>query len=120
MQEIVFIIHIVAAVFLVALVLMQHGKGADLGAAFGSGASQTIFGSVGSLPFLIKVTAIVAAIFFASSLGLGYFIFKQSKKEAALEAPAVIRQVPKQQPDTSASSMLKQPSSASSSSSTKK
>lgn len=120
MQEIVFIIHILAAVFLVALVLMQHGKGADLGAAFGSGASQTIFGSVGSLPFLIKVTAIVAAIFFASSLGLGYFIFKQSKKEVALEAPSVTRQVPQQQPNTPNTSVSNISKPANSISSTKK
>lgn len=81
MQPIIFIIHIIAAASLIALVLLQHGKGADAGAAFGSGASQTMFGSAGSLPFLTKITAIVAAIFFASSLGLGYFIAKQGKQQ---------------------------------------
>lgn len=80
MQPIVFIIHIIAAVTLVALVLMQHGKGADAGAAFGSGASQTMFGSLGTTPFLIKVTALVAAIFFASCLTLGYLTAKDAKQ----------------------------------------
>lgn len=81
MQELIFIIHILAAVFLISLILMQHGKGADMGAAFGSGASQTVFGSIGSLPFLAKITAATAVVFFLTSLGLGYFISKQAKQE---------------------------------------
>lgn len=81
MQSIIFIIHILAAVSLIALVLLQHGKGADAGAAFGSGASQTMFGSTGSLPFLTKITAIIAAVFFISSLSLGYFNARQSKQQ---------------------------------------
>jgi len=80
MQPLFFIIHILAAVTLIALILVQHGKGADVGAAFGSGASQTMFGSVGSTPFLIKITALIAAIFFATSLGLGYLTTKQVKQ----------------------------------------
>ena len=85
MQEIIFIIHILAAVSLIALVLMQHGKGADAGAAFGSGASNTMFGSIGSMPFLIKVTALIAVIFFATSLGLGYIIAKEAKQVSVLQ-----------------------------------
>lgn len=81
MQEITFIVHVLAAVFLVILILIQHGKGADMGAAFGSGASQTVFGSVGSVPFLIKVTALVATIFFISSIGLGYFMSQSAKHQ---------------------------------------
>ena len=77
MQQILFLIHILAAFALVALILLQHGKGADMGAAFGAGASGTLFGSVGSMPFLTKLTACVAAIFFATCLGLGYVISKQ-------------------------------------------
>lgn len=79
MQELTFIIHILSAVFLVILIFIQHGKGADMGAAFGSGASQTVFGSTGSVPFLIKVTTFVAVVFFSTSIGLGYFISKNSK-----------------------------------------
>lgn len=79
MQQIILIIHVLAAVCLIALVLLQHGKGADAGAAFGSGASQTMFGSVGSVPFLVKVTAILAALFFITSLTLGYLTAQQAK-----------------------------------------
>ena len=80
MQEIVFIIHIVAAFCLVCLVLIQHGKGADMGAGFGSGASNTMFGSIGSVPFLIKVTTLVAAVFFVTSIMLGVIVAKQVKQ----------------------------------------
>ncbi|EKE01394.1 MAG: preprotein translocase, SecG subunit [uncultured bacterium] len=80
MQEIIFVIHILAAICLVFLVLIQHGKGADMGAAFGSGASNTVFGSIGSVPFLIKVTALIAAVFFATSIMLGVMISKQVKQ----------------------------------------
>ena len=79
MQEIIFIIHVLSAVCLVGLVLIQHGKGADAGAAFGSGASNTMFGSIGSMPFLIKVTTMIAAIFFATSIMLGVMVAKQAK-----------------------------------------
>jgi len=65
--------HLLAAICIVVLVLMQQGKGAEAGASFGAGASATMFGSQGSASFLSKVTAVLAAIFFATSLGLGYF-----------------------------------------------
>ncbi|MBL1432581.1 MAG: preprotein translocase subunit SecG, partial [Gammaproteobacteria bacterium] len=60
MQTILLLIHVVIAVALVGLVLLQHGKGADAGAAFGSGASQTVFGSQGSGSFLTRATGILA------------------------------------------------------------
>ena len=85
MQELIFIIHILAAVALIILVLMQHGKGADAGASFGSGASNTVFGSIGSMPFLIKVTAIIAAIFFVTSLSLGCIVAKEAKQTSVLQ-----------------------------------
>ncbi len=80
MQEIIFIIHILAALCLIFLVLIQHGKGADVGAAFGSGASNTMFGSIGSVPFLIKVTTLVAAVFFVTSIMLGVIVAKHVKQ----------------------------------------
>jgi preprotein translocase subunit SecG len=93
MQPIIFIIHVIAAMSLIALILLQHGKGADAGAAFGSGASQTMFGSVGSIPFLTKITAIVAAVFFASSLMLGYFTAKQARQQpGAITVPLTSEQ----------------------------
>jgi preprotein translocase subunit SecG len=96
MIQLIFIIHVLAAIFLIALVLMQQGKGADMGAAFGGGASQTIFGSVGNVPFLVKVTALIATIFFVSSLGLGYVISQQVKQQntTAINAPINAPTVP--------------------------
>jgi len=89
MIQLIFIIHVLSAVCLIALVLMQQGKGADMGAGFGGGASQTIFGSMGTVPFLAKITALVATIFFISSLTLGYITAKQVKQSSsvAIEQP---------------------------------
>jgi protein translocase, SecG subunit len=70
MEFFIIIVHVLAALGIVGLVLMQQGKGADMGAAFGSGASQTIFGSVGSGNVLTKSTTWLAVVFFATSLGL--------------------------------------------------
>lgn len=66
------VVDILVCIALVGLILIQHGKGADAGAAFGSGASQTVFGSGGSASFLTRTTAILAVIFFVISLALAY------------------------------------------------
>ncbi|HSD53737.1 MAG TPA: preprotein translocase subunit SecG [Burkholderiales bacterium] len=68
----VLIVHVAAAVGIIGLVLLQHGKGADVGAAFGSGASGSLFGATGSANFLSRTTAVLAMVFFFSSLGLAY------------------------------------------------
>jgi preprotein translocase subunit SecG len=68
----VLMVHVLAALGVIGLVLLQHGKGADVGAAFGSGASGSLFGATGSANFLSRTTAILAAVFFVSSLGLAY------------------------------------------------
>ena len=73
MQTIVLVLHVLAAGGIITLVLLQHGKGADMGAAFGSGSAGSLFGSAGASNFLSKTTAVLAAIFFATSLGLTYF-----------------------------------------------
>jgi preprotein translocase subunit SecG len=65
-------IHILVALAIIGLVLMQHGKGADMGAAFGSGASGSLFGATGSANFLSRTTGILAAVFFMTSLSLAY------------------------------------------------
>jgi preprotein translocase subunit SecG len=65
--------HVLVAAALIGFILLQHGKGADMGAAFGSGASGSLFGAVGSANFLSRTTAILATVFFVSSLGLTYF-----------------------------------------------
>lgn len=72
MQQLILILHVLTCLAIIALVLLQHGKGADMGATFGAGASNTMFGSAGTVPFLMKLTAVLAAVFFATSLSLGY------------------------------------------------
>ena len=74
MEFVLLAVHVVAAAAILVLVLLQHGKGADVGAAFGSGASNTMFVSAGSTPFLVKVTGLLAGIFFLTSLGLTYMV----------------------------------------------
>ncbi|MBI5447379.1 MAG: preprotein translocase subunit SecG [Gammaproteobacteria bacterium] len=66
------VLHVLICLGLISLVLLQHGKGADMGASFGSGASQTLFGAQGSATFLTKFTRILAVLFFANCLWLGY------------------------------------------------
>jgi len=78
MDTIVMVVHVLLAVSLIALVLIQHGKGADMGAAFGSGASATVFGARGSASFLTKLTTLLAALFFATSVGLFWFAAQRS------------------------------------------
>lgn len=68
--NLVVVVQVISALVIIGLVLLQHGKGADMGAAFGSGASGSLFGASGSSNFLSKSTAVAAAIFFASTLGL--------------------------------------------------
>lgn len=67
------VVQVLAAITIIGLVLIQHGKGADMGAAFGSGASGSLFGASGSSNFLSKSTAVAAAVFFAATLGLAFF-----------------------------------------------
>ena len=78
METLVLVLHVLAALAIVGLVLLQHGKGADVGAAFGSGASGSLFGASGSANFLSRATAILAAVFFLTSLGLTYFSGKKT------------------------------------------
>ena len=70
MEQITLMVHLLVAIALIALILLQRGKGSDIGASFGAGASQTLFGSAGSGNALTRMTAWLSAIFFASSFGL--------------------------------------------------
>jgi preprotein translocase subunit SecG len=103
MQTLLTVFHIFLAIGLVGLVLIQHGKGADMGAAFGSGASGTVFGAKGSASFLTRTTAVLATLFFITSIAMGYIV-SQSNKPAGImegikqEAPAI----PAPKTDTSA------------------
>ncbi|MBM3347977.1 MAG: preprotein translocase subunit SecG [Betaproteobacteria bacterium] len=88
----VLIVHVVAALAIIGLVLLQHGKGADVGAAFGSGASGSLFGATGSANFLSRATGVLAAIFFLTSLGLAYLASHRTVEgagvmDAVKEAP---------------------------------
>lgn len=72
-ESLVLVLHVLVGVAVIALILLQQGKGADAGASFGSGSSQTVFGASGGAGVLVKVTAWLAALFFATSLGLAYY-----------------------------------------------
>ena len=72
LESILLVVHMVVALVVIGLVLLQHGKGADMGAAFGSGSSGSLFGAAGSANFLSRSTAVLATVFFLSSLGLTY------------------------------------------------
>jgi preprotein translocase subunit SecG len=82
--QFILLVHVFAAVFIVALVLMQQGKGASMGAAFGSGASQTVFGSRGSGSFLFRITIALISLFFITSIGLNYLAVHAYKKEKVI------------------------------------
>jgi preprotein translocase subunit SecG len=94
MQTVLTVFHLFLAIGLVGLVLMQHGRGADAGAAFGSGASATVFGARGSSSFLSRATAALAALFFLTSMAMAYFASLKDESKGLMEgvhapAPAV-------------------------------
>ncbi|WP_019342077.1 preprotein translocase subunit SecG [Stutzerimonas stutzeri] len=99
LQTVVIVVHLLVAIGVVALVLLQQGKGADAGASFGSGASATVFGSQGSSTFLSRLTGILAGVFFATSLGLAFFATRQADQLSGvgLPDPAVL-EVPVSKP----------------------
>lgn len=92
LETVVIVVHLLVALGLVGLVLLQQGKGADAGASFGAGASATVFGSQGSATFLSRFTAILAAVFFATSLGLAFFAKDKADmlNQGGLPDPAVL------------------------------
>src|SRR5581483_9223126 len=94
MEIVVLVVHVLAAAAIIGLVLIQHGKGADVGAAFGSGASGTVFGATGSANFLSRATAIMALVFFLTSLGLTYFSSRKSDTRGVMADHPVPTQTP--------------------------
>ncbi|HEY9448002.1 MAG TPA: preprotein translocase subunit SecG [Burkholderiales bacterium] len=101
MEILILVIHVFAAVAIIGLVLLQHGKGADAGAAFGGGASGSVFGATGSANFLSRATAILAAVFFSTSLGLTYFSGHKTEHRGVMAtqpapAPSLPAQIPGQ------------------------
>jgi preprotein translocase subunit SecG len=92
--NLVLVLQILSALVMVGLILVQHGKGADMGAAFGSGASGSLFGASGSANFLSRATAVLAGVFLVSTLALAYFGFSVRSAPASggssvLDRPAV-------------------------------
>lgn len=79
METLVLVVHILIAIFMIVLIMLQQGKGAEAGASFGSGASGTVFGGAGSAGFLTKLTAGLALLFFVTSLSLAVYAKSQSK-----------------------------------------
>ncbi len=88
MESLIIVIHILSAVAIIGLVLIQHGKGADMGASFGSGASQTIFGSAGSGNVLTRSTTWLAVVFFLTSLGLA--VVARDRADAGVELESLL------------------------------
>jgi preprotein translocase subunit SecG len=82
-------LHILVALAIIGLVLVQHGKGADMGAAFGSGSSGSLFGSSGSANFLSRSTAAMATVFFLTSLGLAYIASHRTQPSGSIMQDAV-------------------------------
>ena len=102
MHTVLVVVQVLAAIALIGLVLLQHGKGADAGAAFGSGASGTVFGARGSANFLSRATAVCAAVFFLASLSLAYVVqvrkAPDSITDSVAPAPAAAPAVPAEEP----------------------
>ena len=99
MAQIILVFHVLIAIALVVLVLLQHGKGADAGAAFGSGASSTVFGARGSASFLSRITAALATGFFLTSLTLAMMAARDAGPGSVLdragdEPDAPVEEVP--------------------------
>jgi preprotein translocase subunit SecG len=89
--NVLIVLHVLMALAIIGLVLLQHGKGADMGSGFGGGASGSLFGATGSANFLSRTTAVLAAIFFVSSLALAYFATQRPREAGSVvdRAPAV-------------------------------
>ena len=85
--------HVLVAMAVCGFVLLQHGKGADMGAAFGSGSSGSLFGAAGSANFLSRTTAILATVFFVTSIGLTYFGSRHGTPQGLMEKGGVLERV---------------------------
>jgi preprotein translocase subunit SecG len=99
MEQIILVVHLLVALAIIGLIMLQQGKGADMGASFGAGASQTLFGSDGSGNVLTRATAWLVVLFFASSFGLALLATQKSRPVNELDlmipdtGPAAVEQV---------------------------
>ncbi|MDA8259469.1 MAG: preprotein translocase subunit SecG [Betaproteobacteria bacterium] len=94
LHTVILTVHIIAGLSIIGFVLLQHGKGADMGAAFGSGASGSLFGATGSANFLSRVTAVLAVVFFLTSLGLSYIATARPAVSGSVMDSAAVPTVP--------------------------
>lgn len=92
MYQVIIVIHVLLGLGVIGLVLMQQGKGADAGAAFGTGSSGSVFGAQGAASFLSRSTAILATLFFSTSLGLAIMNSQQSEGRDVITAPVKTEQ----------------------------
>jgi len=95
-------VQIISALVMIGLVLIQHGKGADMGASFGSGASGSLFGATGSANFLSRSTAVCATVFFVCTLALAFFAHERNTRGAASQGTSVLDRPAGAQPAASA------------------
>ena len=93
LESILLVVHLLVAIAVCGFVLLQHGKGADMGAAFGSGASGSLFGAAGSANFLSRTTGVLATVFFLSSLGLTWLGTSKVGPRSVIEG-GVMQQAP--------------------------
>jgi preprotein translocase subunit SecG len=98
----ILVVHVLAAIAVCGFVLLQHGKGADMGAAFGGGSSGSVFGSAGSANFLSRSTAVLATIFFLTSVGLTYLGSQRGAPQGVMEKGVMERVLPAKPSDVPA------------------
>jgi preprotein translocase subunit SecG len=101
------VIHVLMALAIIGLVLLQHGKGADMGSGFGGGASGSLFGATGSANFLSRTTAVLAALFFVLSLALAWFA-----TQAPRQAGSIVDRAPTVQPKKAEPAQAPEPKAA--------
>lgn len=100
MEKIILVVHVLTALSIIALILLQQGKGAEAGASFGGGASQTVFGSTGGGNFFTRATAVLATIFFVTSFGLAVVAKQQASSSLMDGIPVVPEDIPAIQMDS--------------------
>ncbi|OAL79886.1 preprotein translocase subunit SecG [Acinetobacter sp. SFB] len=101
MQTFVLVVHIILAILMIVLILVQHGKGADAGASFGGGGAATVFGASGSANFMTRLTGVLTALFFVTSLTLAVFAKKQTTDAYSLKSVQTTTTAPANSNETS-------------------
>lgn len=100
METVFIVLHVIIAVSLIVIVLLQQGKGAEAGSAFGGGNSSSLFGSLGAMPFLTKLTVALVAMFFVTSLSLAVLASKSTSRGFSITVPAEEKAEQPAQPET--------------------